>query len=132
MYDGATFDHFDIISGMKQGCVLAPTLFGICFATLLKHAFGESTEDIYLRTRLDGNLFKISRLRAKIRVHEKYVHDLLFADDVAITTHTQKDLQQLLECFSDAYRYFGHIISLAKTQVIEKDVKEILSLFIHN
>ena len=77
---------------MKQGCVLAPTLFRICFATILNHAFRESTEGIYLRTRLDGNLFKLSRLRAKTRVHENYVRDLLFADDAAITTHTQEDL----------------------------------------
>ena len=74
---------------MKQGCVLAPTLLRIFFATLFKYAFEKSTEGIYLRTRSDGNLFKLSRLRAKTRVHEKYVRDLLFADDAAITIHTQ-------------------------------------------
>ena len=54
LYDGATSDPFNILSGMKQCCVLTPTLFGIFFATLLKHAFGKSTEGIYLRTRSDG------------------------------------------------------------------------------
>ena len=44
--------------------------------------------------------------------------DLLFADDAAITTHTQEDLQRLLDCFSDACRHFGLTISLAKTQVM--------------
>ena len=73
-----------------------------------------------------------SRLRAKTRVHEKYVRDLLFADDAAITTHTQEDLQRLLDCFSDACRHFGLTISLAKTQVNEQDIKETPSLFIHN
>ena len=71
LYDGATSDLFNIPSGMKQGCVLAPTLFGIFFATLLKHDFGKSTEGIYLQTRSDGSLFKLSRLRAKIRVPKK-------------------------------------------------------------
>ena len=104
--DGATSNAYDIIIGVKQGCVLAPTLFIIFFATLLKHAFGECTEGIYLQTRSDGNLFKLSRLGAKTRVHEKYVHDLLFADDAAIRTHTQEDLQQLLDHFSDACRHF--------------------------
>ena len=46
LYDGATSDPFNILSGVKQGCVLAPTLFGIFFATFLKHAFGKSTEGI--------------------------------------------------------------------------------------
>ena len=76
VYDGATSDPFNNFSGLKQGCILAHTLFGIFFATLLKHAVGKSTESIYLRTRSDGNLFKLSRLRAKARVHEKYVRDL--------------------------------------------------------
>ena len=86
------------------------------FATLLKHAFRESIEGIYLRTISDGNLFKLSRLRAKTRVHEKYVCDLLFADDVSITTHIQEDLQWLLNRFSEACRHFGPTIRMAKTQ----------------
>ena len=59
LYDGATSDPFNILNGVKLGGVLAPTLFKIFFATLLKHSFGESTEGIYLRTRSDGNLFKL-------------------------------------------------------------------------
>ena len=65
-------------------------------------------------------------------MHEKYVRDLLFADDAAITTHTQDNLQQLLDCFSEACRHFGLTISLAKTQVMEQDIKEIPSFFVHN
>ena len=48
VFDGSTSDTFDIRSGMKQGCVLAPTLFGIFFVVMLKHAFGCATEGIYL------------------------------------------------------------------------------------
>ena len=65
-------------------------------------------------------------------MHEKYVRDLLIADDAAITSHTQEDLQRLLDRFSDACRHFGLTISLAKTQVMWQDIKEIPSLFIDN
>ena len=65
-------------------------------------------------------------------MHGKYVRDLLFADDPAITTHTQEDLQRLLDLFSEACRQFGLTISLAKTQLMGQDIKEIPSLFIHN
>ena len=58
-------------------------------------------------------------------MHEKYVRDVL--DDAAITTHTQEDLQQLLDCFSDACRHFALTISLAKTQVMRQDIKKIPS-----
>ena len=55
VYDGSTAEAFDIRNGVKQGCVLAPTLFGIFLAVMLKHAFGTATEGIYLRTISDGN-----------------------------------------------------------------------------
>ena len=50
VFDGSTSAAFNIRSGVKQGCVLAPTLFGIFFSVMLKHAFGPATEGIYLRT----------------------------------------------------------------------------------
>ena len=40
VYAGSTSEAFDIRNGVKQGCVLAPTVFGIFFAVMLKHAFG--------------------------------------------------------------------------------------------
>ena len=36
VYDGSTSEAFDIGNGVKQGCVLAPTLFGILFAVMVK------------------------------------------------------------------------------------------------
>ena len=50
-FNGGSSEPFDIRSSVKQGCVLAPTLFGIFFGLVLKHAFGSATEAIYLRTR---------------------------------------------------------------------------------
>ena len=69
-YDSSTSDAFSIKSGVKQGCVLAPTLFGIFFALLLKHAFKSSREGIYLHTRSDGKLYNLSRLRSKSKIRE--------------------------------------------------------------
>ena len=63
-FNGGSSEPFDIRSGVKQGCVLAPTLFGIFFALVLKHAFGSATEAIYLPTRSDGGLFNLARLKA--------------------------------------------------------------------
>ena len=38
-YDGKVSESFTIKSGEKQGCVLAPTIFGIFFSMLLKAHF---------------------------------------------------------------------------------------------
>ena len=62
-YDGATSVPFDIHSGVKQGCVLAPTLFSIFFPMMLSYAFNTSTEGVFLHTRADGKLFNLARLR---------------------------------------------------------------------
>ena len=43
-FNGSFSEPFDIRNGVKQGCVLAPTLFGIFFAALLNHAFGTAQE----------------------------------------------------------------------------------------
>jgi len=43
-FDRNLSKSFDIRNGAKQGCVLAPTLFGILFAMLLKNAFSISSE----------------------------------------------------------------------------------------
>lgn len=71
-------------SGVKQGCAHARTLFGI-FVVMLKCAFGASTETdgVYLHTRTGGKLFSFSQLRAKSKVYEVLIRDMLFADDAA-------------------------------------------------
>ena len=47
-FNGSSSRPFDIRSGVKQGCVLAPALFGIFFALLLRHTFGTASEGICL------------------------------------------------------------------------------------
>ena len=117
-FNGSTSEPFNISSGVKQGCVLAPTLFGIFFALLLKHAFGTSEEGIYVHTRSDGRLFNLARLRAKTKVREALIRDMLFADYAAISSHTQQELQSLMDRFSQACKDFGLTISLKKTNVL--------------
>ena len=56
-YDGTTSEPFEIHSGVKQGCVLAPTLFSIFFSTMLDMP---STEGVFLHTRADGKLFDLA------------------------------------------------------------------------
>ena len=75
-YEGSMSEPFNIKSGVKQGCVLAPTLFGIFFSLLLKHAFGTSTEGVYMHTRSDGKLYNIARLRAKTKIRKTTIRDM--------------------------------------------------------
>jgi len=121
VYDGSASDTFPILSGVKQGCVLAPTLFGIFFSLLLKDAFGTSTEGIYLSTRSDGKLFNLSRLKAKTKVTQRYLREFLFADDAAIAAHSAEELQHLMDRFSNSCENYGLTISIKKTQVMSQE-----------
>ena len=117
-YDGSMSEAFDINSGVKQGCVLAPTLFNIFFSVLLKHAFKSTEEGILLRTHSDGKLFNPARLRAKTKVRKAILRDFLFADDAALVAHSAEMLQCLLNQFSRACEAFRLTISLKKKKVI--------------
>ena len=117
-FDGDISSDFEVKSGVKQGCVLAPILFGIFVSLLLKHAFKSSTEGVYLHSRSDGHLFNISRLRAKSKTRTVNIRDLLYADDAALVSRSEDGLQRLLDRFSNACDQFGLTISLKKTQVM--------------
>ena len=67
---------------------------------MLKQAFKNTTEGVYLRTIMDGDLFNLQRLKSLENVEEVIVRDLLFADDAAIVAHTAEDLQTLLDNIS--------------------------------
>ena len=121
-FNGNLSEPFDMHSGVKQGRVLAPTLFGIFFALLLRHAFGTAQEGIYLQTRSDSSLFSLACLKARTKVHEAIIRDMLFADDAAVLTHTERELQLLMDCFSQACKDFGLTISLKKTNVLGQDI----------
>jgi hypothetical protein len=115
IFNGNKSDKFPICSGVKQGCVLAPTLFGIFFAVMLNYTFGSTTDGVLLSTRSDGNLFNLSRLKAKSQVHLKCLRDFLFADHAALVSNTESGLQLLVEKYNNACNEFGLTISLKKT-----------------
>ena len=120
-FSGDSSEAFDINIGVKQGCVLAPTLFNIFFFILLKHAFGSAEEGILLHTRSNGKLFNQARLRAKTKVHRGMIRDLIFADDVALVKHSERELKSLLGRLASACAAFSLAISLTKTKVMHLD-----------
>ena len=73
VYDNGNFSEpFSISNGAKQGCVLAPTLFGIVFALMLQYAFRELDLGVYLQVRFDGGVFNLTRFSARTKITETY------------------------------------------------------------
>ncbi|XP_076442022.1 uncharacterized protein LOC143281001 [Babylonia areolata] len=115
---GELSEPFPIGNGVKQGCVLAPTLFAIFFGLMLREAKEYLLEGIYIRFRTDGSFFNLRRLLARTKTTEELILELLFADDCALLAHTEEALQLVVNHFADAARAFGLTISLKKTEVM--------------
>uniref|UniRef100_UPI0025F63694 RNA-directed DNA polymerase n=1 Tax=Thiolapillus sp. TaxID=2017437 RepID=UPI0025F63694 len=64
-HNGSLSGSFPISNGVKQGCVLAPTLFSIFFSIMLREAKEDLPDGIYIRFRTDGSLFNLRRLLAR-------------------------------------------------------------------
>ena len=119
-YDGKVSESFTIKSEVKQGCVLAQTIFGIFYYILLKRAFCSPTVRVKLHTRSDRLIFNPARLKAKPNVKNITVQDLLFVDNAALVAHSAQDLQTKLNHFSTACSDFGLTISLKNTKVLSQ------------
>jgi len=97
-----------IINGVKQGCVLAPTLL----TTFSYMMLNQATEDlgngdgVYIRYRTDGSLFNLRRLQTYSKALEQLIRDL-FAEDDALVTHTERALQRMTSYFAEAAQLFG-------------------------
>lgn len=115
-------EPFQILNGVKQGCVLAPTLFTIFFSMMLQQATEDlgNEDGIYIKYRTDGNLFNLRRLQAHTKTSEQPVRELLFADDAALVAHTETALQHATSCFAEAAQLFGLEVSLKKTEVLHQ------------
>ena len=61
--DGEFFDPFEVTNGVKQGRVMAPTLFSMMFSAVLMGAFQDSDTGFPIRCRFDGNIFNLRRLQ---------------------------------------------------------------------
>ena len=55
---------------------------------------------------------------------------MLFANDATVTTHTQQELQALMDRFSQACKDFGLTISLKKTNFLGQDTMELPTITI--
>ena len=103
-------EPFHIINGVKQGCVLAPTLFWIHFSVILrvaKQTANLANPGMGLRTRLYANVLSTSRLKAKIKTTTLHVCEALYADDAAFCSHSEEQLQSIVDSFSNTCSAVG-------------------------
>ena len=69
--EGDLSESFPYSNGVKQGVVLAPTLFSTFFSMMLKQVNKDLQDEdgVYVRYRLDGSLFNIRRFQAHTKTY---------------------------------------------------------------
>ena len=106
---GKLAEPFTVGNGVKQGDTLAPTLFALYFSMVFQLAFKDSSESVYQTT---GKLFNIKCFTARTKTMMSVIRELLYADDCVLLTHTETEMQHLMNSFETALEL---TISLKKT-----------------
>ena len=59
--------ELDVFASVKQGCIIAPSLFSLFFAAMLEEATEDMPQGVTIRFR-NGSIFILSRLKASTQV----------------------------------------------------------------
>ena len=109
---GGVSESFSVTNGVKQGCVLAPTLFSIFLSAMLNEAFRDMGHGIYIQSRQSADVFNVVHFRAKTKTTRILMRELLFADDSALVAHSAEEMQKIVDAFSNASKTFGLKINI--------------------
>ena len=102
-FNGKPSEEFAVDNGVKQGDIPAPTLFYNYFAMLLTYAFKDCDKGVYIRFRTTGSVFSLRRFKTKN--FSSLIRELLYADDADFVSHSEEDLQEIMNLFFTAVSY---------------------------
>lgn len=102
---GKTSDPFPVFVGVKQGCVLVPTLFNLYFDAVIRMTMSlhQSHLGLSLSYLLDADLVgNRKKLTSTVSVS-----DLEYADSMALISESFKGLTSMLESFDSKCHQMG-------------------------
>nr|VZI33032.1 unnamed protein product [Spirometra erinaceieuropaei] len=81
------------------------------------YAYREERPGIRVAYTTDGHLLNQRRMHFQSRVSTTTVRELLFADDCALNTTSEEDMQRSMDLLAAVYKNFCLIINTEKTVV---------------
>lgn len=116
--EGEISKPFELQSGVRQGCVIAPLLFITYMQTIMNQIKRLTNVRVKLEVRDDTNMFCKRSFGAKTKIKERSILDLLFADDCALVANTAEELQDVLNIFARTASKLGLQVNVKKTEVM--------------
>ncbi|KAI0224060.1 hypothetical protein LSAT2_024917 [Lamellibrachia satsuma] len=120
--NGETSEPFPVTNGVKQGCVLAPTLFSLVFSAMLTDAFRDGDVGIDLTDTGTVQMASCStsggfKQKPRSRQTSSGTSCLLMT---ALNAGSEADMQRNVDKFSISCTNFGLTISIKKTEVLHQ------------
>ena len=94
-----TTDWFQIGKGVSQGCILSPCLFNSHAEYIMRNAGLEKTQ-------------------AGIKIVERNINNLRYADDTTLMAESEKELKSLLMKVKEESEKVGLKLSIQKTKIM--------------
>ena len=88
-------DWFQVLTGVRQGCILSPLLFAVTINWVMKQATGNKDIDW---------------------VEDQKLSEVDFADDIAALSNNTQDLQEFVNAIGQTAGGLGLVISNKKTK----------------
>ncbi len=109
-------------NGVRQGCVLAPTLFNIFYSAVLAHWARRisPTDGVSISYNIDGALTRIHANRNCNVSGQRQgnVHSLVYADDTALVSTTWTSCNAQWKAYVTTMQEWGLVVNIAKTKVM--------------
>ncbi|KAI5728841.1 hypothetical protein M8J77_021978 [Diaphorina citri] len=93
-----TSEEFQILKGVRQGCIISPLLFNVYAEQIIKEAF----QGVQLGISLNGRI----------------INNLRYADDLVLLANTKQDLVTLLENLHESSIKYNMKININKSKVM--------------
>jgi len=104
IHEGKLTEAFSVQTGVRQGCLLSPTIFLLVVDWIMRQATAGR------RTGIQWTLMK-------------QLEDLDFADDISLLSHRQQDAQEKLCRVADEAEKTGLQINIGKTEIMRVNNK---------